>query len=132
MISNRCVLLGRRQNRIHNVIKYRSFTTFENTAFLDDLSSKIEFFKCSQVDSNMNFLTRNGLFLSVLNKHARIKEKRVKRSHKSAWLTEHRKIGTLSQGARLDKFQTLANPHSHCQNAFVENAINENRENSFQ
>ena len=36
----------------------------------------------------MNFSTWNALFLSVLNKHAPIKEKRVKRPNKSAWLNE--------------------------------------------
>ena len=49
---------------------------------------EIENFKCSQTDSNMNFTTWNTLFLSVLNKHAPIKEKRVKRTSKPVWLTE--------------------------------------------
>ena len=49
---------------------------------------EIENFKCSQTDSNMNFATWNTLFLSVLNKHAPIKEKCVKRTSKPVLLTE--------------------------------------------
>ena len=49
---------------------------------------EIENFKCSQTVSNMNFATWNTLFLSVLNKHTPIKEKRVKRTSKPVWLTE--------------------------------------------
>ena len=75
------------KKRNHNSIKYRSFMIFENSALLEDLNTEIEKFKCSQSDSNMNFSTWNALFLSVLNKHAPIKEKRVKRVKKSAWLT---------------------------------------------
>ena len=58
-------------------IKYRSFTIFENSACLENLNSKIEKFKCSQSDSNMNVSTWNALFLSILNKLAPIKEKLV-------------------------------------------------------
>ena len=76
------------KKRNHNSIKYRYFTIFKNSAFLEDLNTEIEKFKCRQSDSNMNFSTWNALFLSVLNKHAPIKEKRVKRAKKSAWLTE--------------------------------------------
>ena len=62
------------KKRNHNTIKFRSFTNFENSAFLDDLNTNIQIFKCSQTDSNINFSTWNVLFLSVLNKHAPIKE----------------------------------------------------------
>ena len=72
------------KKRNHNSIKYRSFMIFENSAFLEDLNTEIEKFKCSQSDSYMNFSTWNVLFLSVLNKHAPIKEKCVKRAKKSA------------------------------------------------
>ena len=61
---------------------------FENSAFLEDLNREIEKIKCTQSDSNMNFSTWNALFLSVVNKHAPIKAKRVKRAKKSASLTE--------------------------------------------
>ena len=66
--------------RNHGSIKYRSFTRFDNADFLDELNMEIENVQCSQTDSNMNFATWNALFLSVLNKHAPIKEKRVKRT----------------------------------------------------
>ena len=76
------------KKRNHNSIKYRSFTIFDNSTFLENLNTESENFKCTQFNSNMNFLTWNALFLSVLNKHAPIKEKRVKRAKKSEWLTE--------------------------------------------
>ena len=69
-------------------IKYGSFTIFENSACLENLNPKNEKFKCSQSDSNMNDSTWNTLFLSILNKLAPIKEKRVKRTKTSAWITE--------------------------------------------
>ena len=74
--------------RNHSSIKYRSYTRFDDAEFLDELDIKISKFKCPQTDSNMNFATWKALFLSVLNKHALIKEKRVKLTSKPVWLTE--------------------------------------------
>ena len=71
------------EKRNHNSIKYRSFMVFEISAFLEDLNTEIERFKCSKSDLNLNFSSWNALLLSVLNKHAPIK-----RAKKSAWLTE--------------------------------------------
>ena len=92
MIIIRCVLQDRRQNYSQQskvvVLLNKSFTRFDNADFLDELNMEIENFKCSQTDSNMNFATWNTLFLSVLNKHAPIKETRVKRTSKPVWLTE--------------------------------------------
>ena len=62
------------KKRNHNSIKYRSFTIFENSAFLEILNTEIAKLKCTQSDSNMNFSTWNALFLSVLNKHAPLKK----------------------------------------------------------
>ena len=70
---------------IDHFIIYGSFTIFENSAFLEDLNTEIEKFKSTQSVSNMNFSTWNALFLSVLNKHAPIKGKHVKRAKKSTW-----------------------------------------------
>ena len=61
---------------------------FKKSVFLDDISKEIEKCKCSQTHSDMNFSLWNALFLLVLNKHAPIKEKRVKRSNKSTCLNE--------------------------------------------
>ena len=128
------------KKRNHNSIKYRSFTIFENSTFLEDLNIEIEKFKCTQSDSNMNFSTWNALFLSVLNKHAPIKEKRVKRAKKSAWLTEeitaaqknrdyyHKKQDWENFKVWRNKTKSLIRT---AKKAFFENAINENRDNSF-
>ena len=79
-------------------------------------------------------------FLSVLNKHAPIKEKRVKRASISGWLTEEI---TLAQKNRefyhkkqdWENFRLWRNKTKSlirtAKNAFFENAVNENRDNSF-
>ena len=85
----------------------------------------------------MNFSTWNALFLSVLNKHAPIKEKRVKRAKKSAWLTEeitaaqknrdyyHKKQDWENFKLWRNKTKSLIRT---AKKAFFENAINENNE----
>ena len=126
--------------RNHNSIKYRSFTTLKILQFLEDLNTEIEKFKCTQSDSNMNSSTWNALFLSVLNKHAPMKEKRVKRAKKSAWLTEeitaaqknrnyyHKKQDWENFNPWCNKTKSLIR---NAKKAFFENAINENRDTSF-
>ena len=88
----------------------------------------------------MNFSTWNALILSVLNKHAPIKEKRGKRAKQSAWLTEE---VTAAQNNRdyyhkkqdWENFKLWRNKTKSLirtvKTAFFENAINENRDNSF-
>ena len=125
------------KKRNHNSIKYRSFTIFENSAFLEDLNTEIEKFKCTKSDSNMNFSTWNALFSSVLNKHAPIKEKRVKRAKKSVWLTEEITSAQKNRNYYHKKqdWENLRNKTKSlirtAKKAFFENAINENRDNSF-
>ena len=128
------------KKRNHNSIKYRSFTIFEKAAFSEDLYIEIEKIISIQSDLNMNFSTWNALFLSILNKHAPIKEKRIKRAKKSAWLTEeitaaqknrdfyHKKQDWENFKLRRNKTKSLIRT---AKKAFFENAINENRDNSF-
>ena len=85
------------KKRNHNTIKFISFTSLEHSAFLDDFNTAIQKFKCSQTDSNRHFSTWNVLFLSVLNIHAPIIEKRVKRTNKSAWLSEEITIAQINR-----------------------------------
>ena len=126
--------------RSHSSIKYRSFTRFDNADFLDELNMEIENFKCSQTDSNMNFATWNTLFLSVLNKHAPIKEKRVKRTSKPVWLTEE--ITNAQQNRNYyhkkqdwNNFKLWRNKTKDlirsAKKGSFENAINENKDSSF-
>ena len=65
--------------RTHYTIKYRSFTKFDENALLNELSTEIANLNCSQEDSNFYFSIWNNIFISILNKHAPIKEKRIKR-----------------------------------------------------
>ena len=112
----------------HSSIKYRSFTRFDNADFLDELNMEIVNFKCSQTDLNMNFATWNTLFLSVLNKHAPIKEKRVKRTSKPVWLTEE--ITNAQQNKNYyHKKQDWKNfkVWRSAKKGFFENAVNETK-----
>ena len=110
-----------------SIYLFRSFAGFENSAFLDDLNTENQNVQCSQTDSSMNFSTWNVLFLSVLNKHAPIKEKRVKRASKSTWLTEeitlaqkNRDFYHKKQDREIFKFwrNKAKKSHSHCQKSF--------------
>ena len=112
----------------------------KNSAFLEDLNTEIEKIKCAKSDSNINFSTWNALFLTVLNKHAPTKEKRVKRAKKSAWLAEeittaqknrdyyHKKQDRRNFKLWCNKTKSLIRI---AKKAFFENAVNENRDNSF-
>ena len=79
------------------------------------------------------------LFLSILNKHAPIKEKRVKRAKKSAWLTEEITAAQKNRDYHHKKqdwenFKLWGKPKSRictAKKAYFENAVNENRDNSF-
>ena len=56
--------------------------------FLSDLSDKLADLEYAQNDSDHNFQNWNDIFASLLNKHAPIKIKRVKKEIKPEWLTE--------------------------------------------
>ena len=105
-----------------------------------DLNTEIEKFKCIRSDSNISFSTWNALFLIVLNKHAPIKEKRVKQAKKSAWLTEEITVAQKNRDYYHKKhdwenFKLWRNKKKNlirtAKKAFFENVINENRDNSF-
>ncbi|MCG8066696.1 MAG: hypothetical protein JAY84_02445 [Candidatus Thiodiazotropha taylori] len=126
--------------RKHSSIKYRSFTKFDDAKFLDELNLEIGKFKCSQTDSSSNFATWNAIFLAILNKHAPIKEKRVKRGNKSSWLTEeitraqnnrnyyHKKQDWKNFKRWRNKTKSLIRS---AKKGFFEKAIAENKDNSF-
>ena len=89
---------------------------------------------------NMNFSTWNARFLSVLNKHAPIKEKRIKRANKPTWLTKEITAAQKNRDYYHEKqdWENFKLWHNKTKNlirtaktAFFENAINENRDNSF-
>ena len=96
--------------------------------------------KCSQDNSNLNFNSWNDIFTSVLNKHAPIKEKRVKRRNKVEWLNNeiseaqrnrdyfHKKKDWQNFKFWRNKAKSLIRTSKK---ALFENAINENKNNSF-
>ena len=72
----------------HTTIKYRSYKNFDEKAFLADLEvvpwSVIEQF--DDVDDALD--TWEKLFMEVVNMHAPLRERRVKRPRQPGWLTE--------------------------------------------
>lgn len=79
--------LDKENNKRHKTIKYRSFKKFNNGDFLRDLSNTpfSDVYNHTSPDSALSCWM--DLFLGVLNKHAPIREKRVKHSTLPPWLT---------------------------------------------
>jgi hypothetical protein len=74
-----CALKAHAPQKVDKVIKYRSFKSFDQCAFLDELNH-INFNSCfihSNMDDTMH--SYNTLYTDVLDKHAPIKTKRIKK-----------------------------------------------------
>lgn len=71
----------------HTTIKFRSFKRFNKHAFWSDLSKAGFQEVMLSNDPNVALTTWYKTFLSVLNKHAPIREKRVKSKQLPPWLT---------------------------------------------
>ena len=76
----------------HTTIRYRSFKSFNDDLFLNDLETNINNFYISPIDCNSNFKFWNDILLSSINRHAPIKAKRVKKPTQPAWYNEEIKI----------------------------------------
>lgn len=79
--------LGKQKRRHHTKIIYRSFRNFEKDKFLNDLQMTPfhEVYNYTCPDAALSVWLQ--LFLGVLNKHAPLREKRVKHSTVPPWLT---------------------------------------------
>ena len=124
----------------HKTITYRSFKSFNEQAFLKDLSARLSTFEYSQNDSDDNFENWNTVFITILNDHAPIKTKRVKRDVKPEWMTNeiasaqrnrdryHKKKDWENYKYWRNKTKTLIRKSKR---DFFTNAINETKNNKF-
>ncbi len=78
---------GRVPQSKHHTITYRSFKDFDETSFLNDLTSVpwniVRLFE----EPNDMVDTWSTLFLDVVNKQVPLKQHRVKRENQPQWLT---------------------------------------------
>ena len=76
----------------HTSIHYRSMKRFNKDAFLNDLhwTSFLSVFGCSDPDDALSEWYR--IFISVLDKHAPIREKRIKHAQCPKWLTNEIRV----------------------------------------
>ncbi|MEW8547446.1 MAG: hypothetical protein AB2693_28400, partial [Candidatus Thiodiazotropha sp.] len=71
----------------HKTITYRSFRHFDESAFKNDLRQVPWEILNDLNDVNEILEVWNSLFLEVVNKHAPLKQHRVKRKHQPEWLS---------------------------------------------
>ena len=84
--TRKCSQNSRRSKPLE--IKYRDFKTFDENVFLEDLANS-EIWKVEQIDNSNDALQEFYThFLSILNKHAKIKTKRVRHQFKPEWLNK--------------------------------------------
>lgn len=69
----------------HIATSYRCFKQFNETSFINDLSSDLNNFTLDSSNINNAFLTWYNIFLKNLDKHAPIKVKRVKTKRLPDW-----------------------------------------------
>ena len=72
----------------HISIQYRTFNQFDDDSFLDDLSEQMNTLVISQTDINANFSNWTSKFMAVFDKHAPIRQKRVKRETQPEWVND--------------------------------------------
>ena len=76
------------KRNMHSYITYRCFKHFDNNSFCTDFINKIDEIEFSQTDTNFNFDKWHKIFIETLNKHAKMKTKRVKRKSQPDWYTD--------------------------------------------
>ena len=98
----------------HKLITYRSFTNFDEKAFLLDLalSPLSNVYQFTDPDSALEFWHKT--FLGVFDKHAPLKTKRVKHTPKPPWLNKEiqeaiHKRDSLSSTKQPEEFKKLRN-----------------------
>ena len=92
-ISDHFAIFGNRKlnvqikNKEHHAITYRSFRHFDENLFCKDLSEVPWEIIATFDDVDDMVQTWNRLFLEIVDKHAPIKQHRIKRNHQPEWLT---------------------------------------------
>ena len=128
------------KRKSHKTIQYRCFKKFNEDTFLSDLSENLNNMTCSATDSNINFSQWVSTFVSILNRNAPVKIKRVKNETQPEWLTDdiksamknrdiHHKIKNWSQ-FKFWRNKTTSLIQT-AKREFFSKAISENKDNSF-
>lgn len=102
------------RNHTHKSIQYRSFKTFDENAFLNDLLSVqwqiLENFE--DIDDIIRIWY--SLFIDIVDKHAPVKEHRIKSKLQPDWLTPEildsmKERDTLKSQGKFDEYKILRN-----------------------
>lgn len=138
-----CCTLVKSNNRkrgIHKSIKYRSFKHFDENFFRNDLIlSGLEHVEM-YTDPNSALNVFYNCINNVINKHAPIKEKRIKHDHQPEWLTHEIKICMRDrdyhkQKGNFNTYKVLRNKTAalikRSKRDFFNKAIKENKEAKF-
>ena len=72
----------------HKTIQYRCYKKFSEQSFLNELSTALDQLVISDSDTNSNFENLNIIVLKVLNNHAPLKNKRVKKETQPEWFND--------------------------------------------
>ena len=72
----------------HKTIQYRCYKKFSEQSFLNELSTALDQLVISDSDTNSNFENLNTIILKVLNNHAPLKNKRVKKETQPEWFND--------------------------------------------
>ena len=87
----------------HITTSYRCFKKVDETLFLNDLASCLEYFKSDQESVDEDFAARHSVPIQYLDRHAPIKHKRVKSYHLPVWY-----VPEIGEARKLrDKFKHL-------------------------
>ena len=82
------------KRNMHTTIQYRSYKAFNEEHFLSDMTDTMTNINISPVDSDQNFETFIQTFMTVFDKHAPIKTKRVKKESQPDWYNEDIKFAS--------------------------------------
>ena len=80
----------------HFTSSYRCFKKFDETLFLNDLSSCHEYFKYDRESVDEDFAAWHSVLIQYLDRHAPIKNKRVKSSRLPVWPQGYKTVFMLN------------------------------------
>lgn len=128
------------KRKSHKTIQYRCFKKFNENSFLNELSQNLNNMTYSATDSNMNFSEWVTTFVSILNRHAPVKTKRVKHETQPDWFTDDIRNAMKNRDIKhklkdWSQFKYWRNKSTKliqtAKREFFSKAISENKDNSF-
>ena len=128
------------KRKSHKTIQYRCFKKFNEDSFLNDLSQNLNNMTYSATDSNINFSQWVSTFVSILNRNAPVKTKRVKNETQPDWLTDDIKIAMKNRDIHhklkdWSQFKFWRNKTTRliqtAKREFFSKAFSESKDNSF-